>query len=132
MRNKYLWAAISWTAAITVACLVSAANFEGLENIEMPAKDKILHGFFYFVFTFLWHQAFISAKAFIPTRARLIAFLLGTGYGILMEVCQWMFTNDRSPDVADALANTTGSTIALLVLWLIQQRKNINNQSPAL
>lgn len=130
MRNIYLWAAISWTILITVACLISASNFDELEKIDMPAKDKILHCIFYIVFTVLWYLGLERAN-FSPRKSRLISFSFAVSYGILLEICQGLFTEERTPDVSDAIANTTGSIIAVLALWLYCRRKKINNESPA-
>ncbi|MCW4468673.1 VanZ family protein [Flavobacterium sp. MFBS3-15] len=130
MRNKYLWAAISWTVLITVACLVSASNFKDLEKVEMPAKDKLLHAFFYFVFTLLWYLGLRALKVSTHFSRRVWAFTIAVGYGIIMEVCQALFTDSRSADAIDAIANSAGSAIAVFALWRYQKRK-INSQSPA-
>ncbi|WP_294818436.1 VanZ family protein [uncultured Flavobacterium sp.] len=130
MRNKYFWAAISWTAVITVACLVSAENFESLEKVDMPAKDKLLHAFFYFVFTVLWSYGLKTLKVSSAASRRGLAFAIAVGYGILMELFQWGITNNRSADVLDAVANTVGSALAVIVLWQYQKRK-LHRQSPA-
>ena len=130
MRNKFFLAAILWTVFITVACLVSADNFSELEKVEMPAKDKLLHGLFYFVFTILWSYGLRTLKISDALKRRIWAFVIAVGYGILMEICQMVMTNSRSADVVDALANSTGSAIAVLVLWRYQKRK-LNKRSPA-
>lgn len=130
MRNKYFWAAIFWTVLITVACLMSADNFSDLEKVEMPAKDKLLHGLFYFVFTILWSFGLKTVKVSDPASQRRIAFSIAVSYGILMEIFQWSMDNDRSAEVYDALANSIGAAIAVLVLWYYQKKK-INRRSPA-
>lgn len=131
MRNKYFWVAIFWTLLITIACLISADNFDELNKIEMPAKDKFLHATFYFVFTVLWYLGFSRSKRIGSRKSRLLSFAFAVGYGIVLEICQGLFTKERTPDVIDALANTAGSTIAVFGLWLYHRRKNTNNNSPA-
>ncbi len=96
----------------------------------MPVKDKVIHGIFYFVFTILWYLGSQPMNISAEAKRRLFAFVIAVGYGILMEVCQAVITDNRSADVADAIANTIGSAIAVFVLWRYQKRK-LNSQSPA-
>lgn len=131
MRNKYLLTAISWTLLITVACLVSNDSFSDLDKVKIPNKDKVLHFIFYFIFTVLWYLGFNRTKIVKPRKARTLAFSMAVGYGILMEICQGLFTEERTPDVIDALANTAGGATALLALWMYHKRKKIKKQSPA-
>ena len=44
-------------------------------------------------------------------------------YGVIIEICQGLFTADRSADIMDALANTAGSALAVLVLWFLKKKK---------
>jgi VanZ family protein len=113
-----------------VACLVSGDNFNELEKVKIPAKDKFLHGVFYFVFTILWSFGLRTLKVSDARKRRMWAFAIAVGYGILMEICQLTMTDSRSADVLDAVANSIGSTIAVLVLWRFQKRK-LNKRSPA-
>lgn len=96
----------------------------------MPAKDKVLHAFFYFVFTLLWSLGLKTVKVSNPVARRGIAFAIAVGYGILMEIFQWSMENNRSAEAYDALANSIGAALAVLVLWQYQKKK-INRQSPA-
>ncbi|MEL1245703.1 VanZ family protein [Flavobacterium sp. DGU11] len=130
MRNKYFWAAIFWTLFITVACLVSNDNFGELQKIQMPNKDKVLHATFYFVFTILWSYGLRTLKISDVRKRRMWAFIIAVSYGIIMEICQGLFTEERTPDVVDAIANTTGSAIAVFVLWRYQKR-HFKKKSPA-
>jgi len=56
-------------------------------------------------------------------KQRLWAFLLAVIYGIFIEGCQQFFTQDRSADISDVAANTTGAALAVLVLWLLSKIK---------
>jgi VanZ family protein len=71
----------------------------------------------------LWHQYFKLGNPQKNRSYRLRVFLMAVLFGIFMELCQQFFTTDRSADVSDALANTTGSAIAILLLWLLERRK---------
>ncbi len=122
MRNKYFWAALCWTAGIAVSCLISMKNFQD-ENLDLEHKDKFIHGSFYFGFTVLWYLS-ARAKNISGFKARALVFTAAVTYGILIEVCQELFTKDRSADVQDAIANSTGSAFAILVIWLFEKIRN--------
>jgi VanZ family protein len=97
-------------------------NFEG----EMPDgqfTDKYVHLTFYFIFTVLWYLTFRLRYIVSGAKIRLTIFLIAVVFGILIELAQEFFTTDRSADVNDALANSTGSALAVLVLWLIPKLK---------
>ncbi len=117
--KKNFYAAFVWTVGITVACLVSTSS---IPNVSVPGNDKMVHAFFYFVFTVLWFQFF--KKRFVNWRfgfkATLVLFFT-LFYGTLIEVLQEFFTATRKADFFDVLANVTGSAIGVLILWLVKQ-----------
>ncbi|MGV3460340.1 MAG: VanZ family protein [Flavobacterium sp.] len=115
--SKYFWPAATWTVIITVACMVSMDTFGEANSVfSLPNKDKLLHGIFYFGFTVLW-------ALFFRTRPNVknpifLGFTFAVVYGIIIEICQAFFTTNRSGDIIDALANSAGAAIAVLVLKL--------------
>lgn len=123
MRNVFLLAAVVWTLFITYACLTTAANIPKVEWLNFENKDKLVHFTFYFVFTFLWVLDLYKSKRFTPKKARVFVFIIAVVFGIIIEICQGMFTAERSPDVLDVLANTSGSATAILLLWIFEKNK---------
>lgn len=123
MRNKYFWAAVFWTAGIAVSCLISMKNFEN-KGLDLEHKDKVIHGTFYFVFTVLWYLTVKNCNTLNAKKSRLVVFISAVIFGVLIEISQQLFTKDRSADVQDALANSTGSALAVLVLWFFSKIKN--------
>lgn len=121
MRKLYFWAASLFTAFIAVCCLVSMKNFESVP-VQDGNTDKYVHCTFYFIFTILWFLYFKSVKPGNDKKQRLTVFGMAVVFGILIELCQQFFTTDRSADITDVVANTTGSAIAVLVLWLLGKR----------
>ena len=123
MRNLYLSGAILWTVIVILCCLVSMNNFQSIP-LEGGYTDKYAHFSFYFIFTVLWFLYLKSiAKPGKQTKSiRILVFIAAVILGIVIEICQGVFTKDRSADVTDALANTTGSAIAILILWLLGRR----------
>lgn len=122
MHNKFLLAAVIWVMFITYACLTTPANIPKASWLTIEHLDKIVHFIFYFVFTLLLSNAY-RVKVHTVKKAWLYAFATAVVYGILIELCQGLFTNARSADVVDAFANTSGSAFAVFVLWLFQKKK---------
>jgi len=123
VRKLYFGAAALWTVFVTVCCLVSMHNFDSVP-VHDGYTDKYVHCTFYFVFTVLWYMFLKTGTAVNTKKHRLWAFLLAVIYGIFIEGCQQFFTHDRSADITDVAANTTGAALAVLVLWLLNKRKN--------
>ena len=121
MRKLYFGAAALWTVFVAVCCLVSMHNFD-----EVPVQDgytdKYVHCIFYFIFTVLWYLSIKRDNPESNKKQRLIVFLMAVVFGIIIELCQQFFTTDRSADITDVAANTTGSALAILVLWLLSKR----------
>jgi len=93
---------------------------------EVPVQDgytdKYVHCIFYFIFTVLWYLSIKRDNPESNKKQRLIVFLMAVVFGIIIELCQQFFTTDRSADITDVAANTTGSALAVLVLWLLSKR----------
>lgn len=120
MRNKFFWPALLWTIFVTVLCLVSSSSLESMNVVEIPYKDKVLHFVFYFVFTGSWYMHF-REKYGHNMKVKLFVFLFAILYGGFIELCQLLFTNGRSADILDALANTLGSATAVTCAWLYRR-----------
>lgn len=123
MHNKFLWAAIVWTLFLTYFCLTGSSQIPKVSWLDIPNKDKAVHFIFYFVFTLLWCLYFWSKKNYSSGKAIVLTFFMAVVYGVIIEICQGLFTADRSADIMDALANTAGSALAVLVLWFLKKKK---------
>ncbi len=120
MRKFYFWAAVIWTTFITVLCLISMRNFQGITTEENA--DKYVHASFYITLTALW--TLYAYRAFTNRgKVRLAVFIATVLFGVLIEVCQGLFTQDRSPDMTDVFANSSGSLVATLLFWIADKVK---------
>ncbi|MGB5361417.1 MAG: VanZ family protein [Eudoraea sp.] len=101
---------ICWILIITV---LSLSSFEDIdtEGINIPHLDKLVHFFFYFV-------ASILGVLLIRERTKgrlnlfrsiIFAALAVIIYGIVIEVIQNTFTQTRSGEFYDVLANSLGA-----------------------
>lgn len=90
-----------------------------MPKIEIDNIDKLVHGSVYIAFTGLWFLYFKCQNA-IKT-AIIKAFFLAVGYGIWIEIAQYLFTTTRRADVLDALANTFGASIAVILILIVNK-----------
>lgn len=103
-------------------CLVSINNFDGLEVVN--DTDKYVHMSFYLFFTVIWYQYIVRKLEHTSKfRVRLYTFLWACSYGIIIEICQGVFTKDRSADFHDIIANSSGAVLAVTLLWLYEKLK---------
>ena len=115
-KRLLLGAAIFWTLSIAFLCLVSLKELPKIPDLEISEMDKYVHFTFHFGFTFLWSSYFWNTQKELVIRTVFKVFLFSVAYGILIELLQSAFTTSRKGDVMDVLANTTGASIAVIVL----------------
>ncbi len=121
-KNKkiVLLVALLWTCIITMLSLVSFSTDIG-NSIPVPYKDKYVHFAFYFVFVVFWCY-FVKRKTF-STFTNIIIVIFAIEYGILMEICQGIFTKNRMPDITDIYANSTGALLGFVFIILFNTNK---------
>ncbi|NBL65548.1 VanZ family protein [Flavobacterium sp. NST-5] len=106
--------------AIVVACLVDWSKIPTISTHQHT--DKIAHFVFYAVFASLW---FLYFKQSIKNQRKLfvIVFLFAFLFGLIIEICQDLFTETRHADIQDAIANTLGALFGLLIMITIFRKK---------
>jgi Predicted integral membrane protein len=117
-RTLFLILALFWTISITVACLVSMTE---VPVVNVDQADKIVHLCFYAVFSILWFQ-YLKSRIQNTRTLFLSVFFLSVSFGILIEVCQSLFTENRQADLKDAIANTIGALLGLAIMALYNKR----------
>jgi len=116
-RNYYFFIALACTVTITIGSLISAKN---IGTPQINNFDKIVHFGGYFVLALSWFLTF-NGKLKLLKQFVAIALLVFI-YGIIIEVCQWLFTNERQGDILDMLANLGGISFALLIFILFLKK----------
>jgi VanZ family protein len=116
--NKFLILSIAWTVVITVLSLITIGDLGS--SIAISGNDKVVHFVFYFLFVIVWFYYSKSKNPLTKIGFQIVAIAIF--YGIIMEICQGIFTQNRIADVYDALANSAGAMSAFLYL------KKIKNQ----
>lgn len=100
----------------SLAKLVFAFLPKGVSN-----SDKIGHLIAYFGFAVIWSLYFFikneenSKTVFLKGAFKAVIF--GIVFGVIMEVAQLVLTDYRQFDMKDALANTIGALIAMVIMY---------------
>ena len=103
---------ISVALIIMYLSLINAKKFDDISTFELA--DKLVHTAMYFGFMGL--IMFENRKTLITGRKLFIAALIPLFYGILMEVLQGTLSETRTASVLDALFNSLGIILAV-ILW---------------
>lgn len=85
--------------------------------IKLPGEDKTAHFVFYFVLTLVWYIAL--AKIHKNKNLKYIIAIAVIIYGIIIEILQGL-TNYRHADINDVFANTGGTFLALVFIYLLK------------
>ncbi len=101
---------MGYTIAIAVLSLISN---DDVPHFGTKYEDKIFHLIAYALLTLLWHKAGLKYKSRHPI---ILAFVVSSTYGIILEVLQGQFTDGRDSSFMDIVANSAGVTIVALFL----------------
>ncbi|TVQ00534.1 MAG: hypothetical protein EA359_15620 [Balneolaceae bacterium] len=119
VRNRSLITAllIFTTLAILVLTMLPSNK---LGDSQLYEYDKLGHFGLFFVWTFIFGLFNFARKNF---NSHLITiFLIGSLFGIMIEIMQGILPYGRSASVYDALADIAGSLTATIILFGIKRR----------
>jgi VanZ family protein len=119
LKKISLGAAIIWAGIILYMCLIRISE---LPEVKIPYIDKVVHTFFYFVFSLLWFFALrFSFEKQSQAKLLRLVFLIAFLFGIAIELFQAFFTTYRSGDVTDVIANTFGILLAIVLIRFLDK-----------
>lgn len=106
---------------------LSLADISDLPKVKVSHIDKLYHLIAYFVLNTVWLLAIIphsTGKA----RTNILISLGIVVFGIVVEIFQHIWTDYRTFDVYDILANSSGILVSYLCFEIFKKRiqKNIN------
>ncbi len=102
---------------ITYLSLTSSHTFDKVPLINIPNFDKVVHFLMYFGFMSV--IIFENRKSIKNSSVLFLTGLIPFSYGALMEILQATITSTRTPSVYDAMANSAGILVSILLwLWL--------------
>jgi len=87
--------------------------------MPIPFFDKFMHGLFYGVLAFLVMRAWLQGRyASLDWKAIAMTLFIVALYGLSDEFHQ-SFIPNRSPDVADWLADMSGAALVCVTLFFV-------------
>ncbi len=121
LKNLFFWIALCWTGVVVFFCLTPSNDFP---TLKIPYLDKLVHAFFYFVFTIVWFL-FFKKQVKKSNEFKLLIFsgLFSVLFGIGIEIIQAKLTSTRSGDFFDVLANTSGVILAFAFVLFTKNTK---------
>jgi VanZ family protein len=122
LRQNY-WAFL-WGLVILFLCAIPGKDIPHVSFLEIISFDKWVHAGMFYILTFLLIRGFKldTAPRLVRPSPLLVAFLLCTLYGGLLEIMQGTLFEERSADMYDFIANTFGSGMAALTFSRIPRR----------
>ena len=118
-KYAYLWAIIA-----TGLCGTNGNNIPQFSFSNLIGIDKLAHMLLFGTETFLIALASKKIYAYKSSfHIILPAFIIGTVFGIIIEILQATLFTNRSFDYLDMLANTIGCALAWLILtWKFNKK----------
>ena len=115
------------TLLIPVLSLINPGRLPDTTAFHLWGMDKIAHMLMYALLTTAWAYA-IPAGMRVKIRIMTSITLSAAFFGLLMEFCQFLFTEARSMDLLDAAANLAGSAVAAMAIYVISIRNDRENR----
>lgn len=107
-KKRARFIAILWTLLIFILCFLPGRD---IPDIKIPLIDKWAHFILFGVFSFLWLCSAPSRK----WSHFAIIFLITVFTGWLVEYIQGHYVPNRSQDMMDALADSVGGLIGIII-----------------
>lgn len=120
-KKLWLFLALSWTATVAYFCLKEGIK---LPSILPKRADKLGHVIFHMGIVGFWFLFLKSAHrnqctTFLLKKSVLVSIF----FGIVLELCQALFTSTRSADWQDVCANVAGAVVGSV--FILYGRKKI-------
>jgi len=116
--------------AVTLAILVATLYPAGKSvPFNIWNYDKLGHFIMFGIWTFMYGLYRFTKKDGKPKLW--IIFMLGSFYGLLIEVLQFALPTNRSPEAFDLLADVLGSLAAIILLRYLFNSLSKKNKEPA-
>ncbi len=109
-RATYLFPAIGIAILVGILTLLPALNVNKVVQIEQ--SDKIAHFMAYFIIGLTTVWGIYKMQGLISRKNWIVLIVAISGYGILLEIAQKLFTSHRQLDPLDMVANIAGVVVA--------------------
>lgn len=119
MLLKHFYQTVLWALFIAFLCGMPGKDIPHISFLELLSFDKWVHAG---IFMILYCIALINTNTYLIKNDKIINanyYLIWIGicvaYGILLEILQGLVFIERSADVYDAVANSTGTLIGYYI-----------------
>lgn len=127
MFLKKMWPALVWALFILALCGLPGSAIPELTFLDWLKPDKIVHLVLFGVLSFLLIKGLtgLDFSSLWTQYPKTISIIFSSLYGVLVEILQEYFFEDRHGDVYDAIADALGAFIGLWFYnyWLKRQRR---------
>lgn len=105
-------------AIVCAIVILYLSAFPGpqLMNVNWFQPDKVAHIIAYLGLSLTLGWGYLKQNQQVTKKAFLMLLIIGSAYGILMEIMQYLFFPNRYFDVGDMIANIIGSFFGLLLI----------------
>jgi VanZ family protein len=110
--------ALIFTLLIPLLSLVDPEYLPDSGSLTFAGADKAAHLCIYALLTLSWSLALPPKLRTRPRHLLMLAAVVAL-YGLLMEIMQLCFTDTRSMEIWDMVANLSGTLIAAAAIFLL-------------
>lgn len=118
------WRTLLWLVLIIFLSTFPVEKVQEAPMFNIPHFDKIVHFFMYYIFAHFWLLDLYKTQQKTSLKLIVIMALSSIFLGGLMEIIQANFTANRQGDFIDALTNSFGVLIALLIFLNLEFYRN--------
>ncbi len=119
-HREYLKAAQFVWAAFVFIIHVMPVDRDDIRRFDFPYADKWIHGLLFCVLASLSYM--VTSKRRSVTISLVLVFSACIAYGGLLELIQLVYTEERSGDALDWLADASGTIVGLILTKVISDR----------
>ena len=115
---------VGWTLLVIVLLCMPGSAFPRTSFFALANLDKLVHVCLFAVLTGLWLFYLRPRLPFELWKTRVVPVaLLAIVLGIVMEFVQKNFVPLRDFDILDIVANSTGASLASLIVWRMEKHQ---------
>jgi VanZ family protein len=109
-----------YTLLITIALLSPTSD---IPKIDIAFLDKFIHVIIHWILSFIWlWYGFSTDKYHISSKTIFVILTICFAYGLAIEASQQWFTQTRTFDLFDLVANVAGSLLGLLSFRMVRKK----------
>ena len=121
MKILNYWKPLIIAIIILYGSVTSSDDFNKITFLNIKHIDKLIHFSLYFILS-ISLLASLHRNTIIKTlNQKVITLIIVISYGLLMEVFQYYFTDDRSAEILDIFANTFGCIIGISTFPIVKK-----------